>query len=178
MSTAENPIKFIFGWYEDQVEALEGFQTRVINTIINTSPLSGIAQKFTSFTFDEINDYFDESRTELEHLVCLNLITATEAFLRADYSQRVKRRDKSEIGRAFRGLNKSKGAKISLEKHIIDLWKSNTSNKSFSDLLGLLKYRHWLAHGRYWVPKLGRNYSFDITYSISEKIIDIVSKQK
>jgi len=27
-----------------------------------------------------------------------------------------------------------------------------------SEYISVLNYRHWLAHGRYWVPKLGRNF--------------------
>jgi hypothetical protein len=35
------------------------------------------------------------------------------------------------------------------------------SGKSvISDLRGALNYRNWLAHGRYWVAKLGRKYDF------------------
>ena len=136
------------------------------------------SEKFRELDLIEIGAYFDHSEEELERLVCLDLISATEAFLRVDYYERIRERDRSEIGRSFRSLNKKKGNKISLEEDIIEAWKGNTGDRSFSDFLGLLKYRHWLAHGRYWAPKIGRAYSFDIAYEISANIFNIVSKQQ
>ena len=177
LSGQEKSIEFIFSWYEDQIEALNDFKNKVITAVLYTNPSSKVKEKFIALTFDEINAYFDDSKNELEHLVCLNIISATEAFLRVDYNKRIKERDKSPVGRDFRLLNRKKGNKISLEDDIIETWKNNEGDKSFSDFLGLLKYRHWLAHGRYWKPKLGRRYSFDIAYEISETIFDVISKQ-
>jgi hypothetical protein len=127
------------------------------------------------FDLEEVNRYFDNSEDELERLVCLDLISATEAFLRIDFNNRVEKKDKSDIGKIFRLLNKKKGNKISLEEEIIESWKVTTGDIIFSNFLGLLKYRHWLAHGRYWTAKLGREYSFDIAYEISENIFDLIS---
>jgi len=177
LSGEEKSIKSILSWYDDHLQAINDFRYKILDKRASSKSRVKIAEKFKRFDIDKINEYFDNSEGELERLVCLDLISAIEAFLRVDYHQRIKDRDKSEIGRAFRDLNKKKGNKISLEEDIIETWKSNTGTPSFSNLLGLLKYRHWLAHGRYWAPKLGRVYSFDITYKISENILDVVSKQ-
>jgi hypothetical protein len=177
LSGQEKSIKSILNWYDDHLQAINDFRYKIINSHTSYSNQGKIIEKFKRLDVNEIGAYFDDSEDELERLVCLDLISATEAFLRVDYHERIKEKDKSEIGRVFRNLNKKKGNKISLEEDIIETWKSNTGSQSFSNLLGLLKYRHWLAHGRYWAPKLGRVYSFDITYEISANIFDIVSKQ-
>ena len=33
-------------------------------------------------------------------------------------------------------------------------------SRLIGDVRGAFKFRHWVAHGRYWVAKLGRKYDF------------------
>jgi len=176
LSGQEKSIEFILSWYEDQVEAINDFKKKVISSILHPSSSSIVNKKFTAFTINEINSYFDDSKSELKHLVCFNLISATEAFLRADYNRRVEKKEKTKIGRLFKEIDKNMGVKVFLEEDIIEAWKSVKKKTPFSDFLGLLKYRHWLAHGRYWTPKFGRNYSFDIAYEIVENVFKVVLK--
>lgn len=42
----------------------------------------------------------------------------------------------------------------------------------FSDFIGVLNYRNWLAHGKYWSPKLGQKYTPGDTYDIVERLIE------
>jgi hypothetical protein len=177
LSGKEKSIDFILNWYEDQIEAIRDLRNKIVSSIIFSDTQIKVNSKFITLTIDEINEYFENSEDELEHLVCFDLISATEAFLRVDFNNRVDRKDKSDIGKTFRALNKKKGKKISLQEDIIETWKEATGDKSFSNFLGLLNYRHWLAHGRYYNPKLGREYSFDIAYEISENIFDLISIQ-
>lgn len=176
LSGKEQSIEFIWSWYEDQKEALFDFRTKIFTAIITSS--SSFNAKFIGMTTDELNAYFENSVEELEHLVCFDLISATEAVLRSDFYAKVYNKDKSDIGRLFRDLEKDKGGKISLESDIIDNWKEilATRKTDFSDFLGLINYRHWLAHGRYWTPKLGKQYTPSITYNIAERIFDIVNE--
>lgn len=176
LSGKEQSIAFIWSWYEDQREALFDFRTKIFTSVIVSS--SAVHSKFIGLTIDELNDYFKNSEEELEHLVCFDLISATEAVLRSDFYARVYNRDKSELGRTFRGLERDKGNKISLEYDIIDNWKEivYARKTDFSNFLGLIGYRHWLAHGRYWTPKLGQQYTPSVTYNIAESIFDIVNE--
>ena len=99
----------------------------------------------------------------------MSLLSAIEASLRIDYLNRVYRREKDDLSKIFRKIHKNKANKASLEEDILSSWKKyHPSFQSiFSDLLGALKYRHWLAHGRYWGPKLGRQYDFYSIYIIA-----------
>lgn len=176
LSRKEQSIEFIWSWYEDQKEALFDFRAKIFTAIIVSS--NSVNSKFIGLNTDELNDYFKDSEEELEHLVCFDLISATEAVLRSDFYTKIYNKDKSDIGRTFRRLEKDKGNKISLESDIIDNWKEIVAIRKtdFSNFLGLLNYRHWLAHGRYWTPKLGQEYTPSITYNIAESIFDVVSE--
>lgn len=176
LSGSEKSIEDIWSWYDDQKEALRDFRNKIIQILL-TNP-HDIHDKFTTLTLEELNEYFDNSAQELEHLVSFDLISATEGTLRADFFNKVFAKDKSNLGREFRKLYKEKGNKISLELDIIEGWKSNhpETKSDFGDLLGLLHYRHWLAHGRYWdIYKKGRIYWADETYGIAESIFNFVT---
>ncbi len=175
LSGNEKSISSILNWYEDQIEALRDLKNKIINAIIYSEVDVKVNEKFAALTFDQINEYFSNSEKELQHLACFDLVSATEALLRVDFHNRIFNKDKSPIGRVFRNIYKKKANKVSLEEDIIETWKNITGDNSFSDLLSLLRYRHWLAHGRYWTPKFGRGYSFNIVFNISKNITDIVT---
>jgi hypothetical protein len=46
-----------------------------------------------------------------------------------------------------------------------------TTKRPIGDFKGALNLRHWLAHGRYWNPKLGRTYSPGDVYDISADLL-------
>ena len=68
------------------------------------------------------------------------------------------------------------GNNISLENNIIAIWKQVVPAKknTFSNFIGLLKYRHWLAHGRYWNPKLEQQYTVQSTCKILQSVIAVI----
>jgi hypothetical protein len=37
------------------------------------------------------------------------------------------------------------------------------------ELRGAFRFRHWLAHGRYWTPKLGRRYNYEDVYALADE---------
>ncbi len=62
---------------------------------------------------------------------------------------------------------------MSLEEEIFDLWKehANAVSQLIGDLKGAFKYRHLLAHGRYWMPKLGKKYDFASLYALVTSVL-------
>jgi len=46
------------------------------------------------------------------------------------------------------------------------------------ELRGAFKFRHWLAHGSYWPPKLGRRYDFTFVYSLADDVLNAFPLQK
>jgi hypothetical protein len=77
---------------------------------------------------------------------------------------------KDAVSRAFRKIYADKSSLASLEDDIFSIWaaQSGSSKALVSELRGAFKFRHWLAHGRYWIPKLGRRYDFVDIYTIAD----------
>ncbi len=103
----------------------------------------------------------------------MNLLAALEAAFRVDFLQRCYKKGKDPVSREFRKLYASEGIYVSLEEDIFQVWKQKSSVPSsvISQLKGAFKYRHWLAHGRYWVPKF-RQYDYHDIYTLAEAIFD------
>lgn len=92
------------------------------------------------------------------------MLVCTEAALRVDFIQRVMKREKDEVSRKFRNVFRRRGIeKIRLEEDILEIWKDHFEEikSSIAEFKGALNLRHWLAHGRYWKPKLGRVAGYD-----------------
>ncbi len=127
-------------------------------------------------TLGEVETYFANIFREIEYSFCLNLIASIEARFRMDYVVRATDKLKDPLSREFRELYKEHQEKVGLEEVILEQWKHHHSHtKSYiSAYIGALKYRHWLAHGRYWKPKLGRKYDAISLYPICDGIIQNV----
>ena len=175
-SNQEKDLAKAWSWYNDQKIALKSYRAEIINAARTSMP---VQQKLKGLAPAELQQYFKENEIELEHLCSLDMVAATEALLRIDFYKKVYKKKKSVIAKSFRQLYKEKKDRISLEKDIIRVWQSMAAERKhdFSALIGLLKYRHWLAHGRYWKPKLEREYNAQISYHIARKVADFVKTQ-
>ena len=175
-------IEDIWNWFDDQLIALLNYRYKIKSDIANNNP--GLHKKFNNFlpetvqTIDEVDNYFDKSERNLEHLVCLDLITATEAIIRLDYLNRRKGKRKILLAKTFNEIYKKKGDRPSLKGDLIEAWQNTLSKEKryFSDFKGLLIYRNWLAHGRYWNAMLGETYTPERTFNIVEKVRNILQE--
>jgi len=72
----------------------------------------------------------------------------------------------------FREVEKTRD-QVRLDADILEGWKRHTSASAtlISELRGAFRFRHWLAHGRYWTPKFGRKYDFDYVHLMASSII-------
>jgi len=134
--------------------------------------------RFRGLTPDEVVEQKKERIDELSRATSLTILAALEAVFRIDYLQRVRMRKRDSVSQAFRALYKSKGHEVSLEHDILEIWKkhiqpSRVVSKTIGELKGTLKYRHWLAHGRYWVLKADHtSYDYETVYGLAEQIMD------
>ena len=121
-----------------------------------------------------------EVRTEKELLLdelrkssSMDVFGALEAAFRVDYLQRCYRRERDDVSRAFRNLYNDKGPHVSLEGDILVAWRQNSDvpHKVIADLTDAFKYRHWLAHGRYWNPRF-RKLDYEEVYTLAEETFD------
>ena len=130
--------------------------------------------RFFGYTLDEIRNEMHATLEEHERNSAMNILAALEAAFRVDFLQRCYKRRKDRLSRAFRDIHKQKRMRISLEDDIFSAWTDNSSVASsvLSDLRGAFKYRHWLAHGRYWEPKLGQKYDYQSLYVLAKSVFD------
>ena len=131
------------------------------------------AARFAGYTSEEIRQEMNSLLEEQDRTISMNLLAALEAAFRVDFLQRCYKRRRDPVSREFRKLHALGERYVSLEGDIFRIWKqeSSVSSSVISDLKGAFKYRHWLAHGRYWVPKFGR-YDYHDIYTLAEEIFN------
>lgn len=122
----------------------------------------------------EIREELESTVEENERLIALSLLASIEAAFRVDYLQRCYKRKKDSLSITLREIHQAKGNQASLEEDILTAWKNNTTTTTYilSDLKAAFKYRHWLAHGRYWQPKLGKKYDYFSIFSLAQAVFD------
>ena len=114
----------------------------------------------------ELNAHFASLLDEADKQVCLFLIAGAEAAIRVDFFDRVYGKRKDPVSRAFHNIYNSRRkhdkTRVRLEEDILNTWTSvskiGRTRTTIGTFKGALKFRHWLAHGRWWIPKLGRKY--------------------
>lgn len=130
-------------------------------------------QRFAGYTEREVAEELRERLEEVDLTSSLTVLGAIEAAFRIDYFMRYDRRKKDDVSRALRELYKMKQERASLEQEIFQAWIDNSSGSGriFGELRGAFKFRHWLAHGRYWNPKLGRRYTFTDVFTLAVQVL-------
>lgn len=122
---------------------------------------------------DEITNVLELRLAESDVRSALTVMTSLEAYFRTDFSVRCHRRLKDDLSLYFRELERTaSGSRVRLDD-ILEGWKrhSNMPSKHIGQLRGAFEFRHWLAHGRYWSPKLGHKYDFDGLHYMAKTVI-------
>jgi hypothetical protein len=135
------------------------------------SPISpSYPLRFAGYAATEVTDELSERLDEVDLTSCLAALASVEAAFRIDYLQRCYRRGKDPVSRALRNIYRAKREWASLEDEIFGAWVANFpgSRAIIGELRGAFKFRHWLAHGRYWTPKWGRRYDFDDVFALAD----------
>lgn len=132
------------------------------------------AKFYNKFVLYSQNELLQEKKNRLDELNrnCIFMIlSATESLIRIDYEVRVKNRLKDSLSRELKTLDKQydKTYKISIEV-LCDTYKQYFQGELFSLVKSTFKLRHWLAHGRYWIPKIGKEYEFDEIYTMAFEV--------
>jgi hypothetical protein len=125
----------------------------------------------------EVEEELSLRLAEVEHTSSLSILAATEAALRIDYLMRAYNRSRDSLSRTLRAVYSLREEKASLEDDIVAAWASTVMPKQIAGhLKGAFKYRHWLAHGRYWTPKFGQVYDYYTVYSIAVSVFNILEQ--
>ncbi|WP_400766407.1 hypothetical protein [Methylosinus sporium] len=149
--------------------ALHHNDTEAALTLFYSPTAPSYSIRFAGERPDEVRSELGYRKAELDRNTTLNLLAAVEAAFRIDYLQRCYLKKKDDVSRQFREIYKEKEARASLEDDIFEVWKNNTlgSAKLIGELRGAFKFRHWMAHGRYWTPKFGQKYDYLSVYPLA-----------
>ncbi len=130
--------------------------------------------RFADYVESEVKEELEIRLAEHDRTSIFAVLSTVEAAFRIDYLQRSYKKKKDPLSRGFRDLHSRKGSRASLEDEILDKWKEHSTvpGKLIGELKGAFKFRHWLAHGRYWEPKLGQKYDYDGIYLLAETILN------
>lgn len=110
---------------------------------------------------------------ETEIRSILIIIARLEAAFRLDMKYRVHAKHPDDLSIALRALHKKKSNKAGLEQDIFPIWKEHLDEdgkKVLSGLKTMLKYRHWIAHGRYW--QFSANHNYVDTYLLADTVLN------
>jgi hypothetical protein len=157
------PLDAILVHFKDVEASLRGYYN-------NPDPI-----RFIGYTSEELQIELQQRLAEADLSSSLNALAALEATFRVDYLQRSYMRKRDKLSKLFRQIYIKQGARASFEDDILKAWRESTSGNDgiIGDIRGAFKYRHWLAHGRYWEPKLGRKYDFATIYGLSVDVTKI-----
>jgi len=126
--------------------------------------------RFTGYPTAKVVEELHVRLDEIQLTSSLAVLSSLEAAFRIDYLQRCYQRGKDPLSRAFRNIYKKKQQWASLDQDIFNNWAENSTvpRPIIGELRRVFKFRHWLAHGRYWVPKDGRRFDFNDVYTLAD----------
>jgi hypothetical protein len=138
-----------------------------------TSMTPGIAARFVGKGLSQIDEELVERLYETELRSALAMLASLDAAFRIDYLQRCQQRKRDQVSRAFRVLYAHHGSRVRLEDDIFETWRQVLPSTAYlvSQLKGAFKYRHWLAHGRFWEPKHGGKYDYQGIYILAQSVL-------
>lgn len=98
----------------------------------------------------------------------LAIMASVEAAFRLDYEWRLKAKKPDAVSITFR---RHRRRNVRLDEDIWETWKVNhpTTGQLISQLRSAFRFRHWLAHGRYWPA--GQKYDFQTLYILAQAVL-------
>ena len=130
------------------------------------------ATAFANMTQSEINFQLGRFVEETEVLSILIIIARLEAAFRLDMRHRFFSKNPDNLSTALRRLYKRKPRSAKLDNDIFPIWRDHLDGPGrqvLSKFKGMLKYRHWIAHGRYW--HFSPNHSYTDAYILATTIL-------
>jgi hypothetical protein len=129
-------------------------------------------ERFVGKRLDDVNRELKLRLEESDVRSAFFVLTSLEAGFRLDFDLRCQRRWKDPLSVHFREVEREREDKVRLDEDILEGWRRHwsASSNDIGELRRAFKFRHWVAHGRYWTPKLGRKYAFPYVRLIAEGI--------
>jgi hypothetical protein len=162
----------------NSIENIDDYNRDTVGSLLiyySTSSLPHYASRFSGYLSQEVAEEMRERVEETDIRSSLMLLAYLEAAFRIDFQERCSRarRKRDDLSKELWRLNRVHGPRVGLEDQIFEAWKVNepTTAALIGELRGAFKFRHWLAHGRYWLPKLGRKFDYTTIYLLAETVM-------
>jgi len=181
-ASPEHP-EAVWNWYQFQRRILGEELRRARTAFAGPRGAADLERvKYGVRTLGELEIWFREQGYELDLLTMLGMLAATEAHLQIDFQVRAKRKLRDDVSKAFKKADDEKGRKrINLEDDILDTWRDKRPERETKECLsqfkGALNLRHWLAHGRHWEAKLGRDYTTQDVRTVCLNVLNALGIQ-
>jgi hypothetical protein len=126
--------------------------------------------RFVSYRQSDVATELTERLSETDMRSALVVMARIEAAFRVDYKQRCQMKKSDEMSIAFRKIFKARKEKARLDEDIWETWRQiePSTRDLISRLRSVFRFRHWLAHGRYW--PVGNKYDFQTIYLIADAV--------
>lgn len=167
LSNNEQTIDQINDWHDEVSISLRDRFRSIVNQHQNTSALPN---KFLFMTIEEIKQYFDTLQDEVNYAASLSIIASFEASISVDLANRIRKKSKNGISKDLKQISNNNQKRPRLED-VLTIWKKYCCASQIANFQAAYAFRNWLAHGRYWHPKLGRNtFQFSLLYLFLENL--------
>lgn len=125
---------------------------------------------FSGYRISDVNSMLSDMVNETDMRSTLVLMARMEATFRIDYKARSHKKYSDSISIEMRKIWKKQKQRARLDD-ILNAWgNTNPETKQIiGQLKSLFKFRHWLAHGRYW--NVGNEYDFQTVYIIAASVL-------
>jgi hypothetical protein len=165
--SAENlKIEAIFKHYDDLTRSLE----------LYFSPAN--PEYMVIFANEQetmIQQWHRERLGEVDLSFSLTILASVEAYFMVDYVLRCKLRKKDAVSQALRAIYRRKKERANLiDDILLKAWNRNAivPPRLLNETIRAFDLRHWLAHGRWWVLKIGKPaLDFVSVYSLAQQIL-------
>jgi hypothetical protein len=163
----EHAPNSIWRYYQTCAESLVRYQNEIMAR-------PGVAQQYREYTVSEILDEFEGFRAELENEVTMALVASFEAIVRHDFLLWVCRKKRGGIRTIFVELNRRFEGNVPLDE-ILDGWKAEIGQgQAIGRFKQLVRFRHWLAHGRGWIQKSGIDPDPSMAWRIADRLFSVI----
>ncbi|MFT0891026.1 hypothetical protein [Pseudochelatococcus sp. G4_1912] len=114
------------------------------------------SSRFPAYTPAEVNQELIGRLYEADVRSALVVLARAEAAFRTDYMERGRSKLSDNVSIDFRRIYKARKKRARFENDILNTWSKHLSypeKEHLGKLRGMFKFRHWIAHGRYWNHK-------------------------
>lgn len=149
-----------------------------LNNHFNRATNKNYDTDFLLKTSVQIQRMYQEKLKYIDSVYILELVACCESYFRYEYMFRSTNRMKDELSKKLQILYAVKRERAHFSEDLLHVWKDYliVTQGTLNQFYELIRYRDWLAHGRYWNLRgnLDLKYGYQTVYNICYALIDSI----